>query len=872
MSDYSNYDEVVQKIIDSKPAVEEEYKKAGNAASTLCDINGTFVQIPGAAVVRDNGGNVIGYDYRYTGPNLPDTDIINVDSNTDSGWYAEGGGGQTGGGGAGRFRSSEYAGGIQTDQTSTDKMVTGGQVSGFLSPAWALVSTLAKFGKTAAGTAANFIEDTADAFADTFHDVLTRAGDAGASAVRALFGVESDGTTSMYIDEDTIGAAAIALRDAGAFSSGGKTPPPEWTNTKINGPVITIPFTVDQTFTWYGDTYKCMLVGRGSHSSYGDIYDVYLAIQEDRLYAKAPILGLVNDGTITDGQIMTSLAFAYNSQYQESGPIYLLFYHRDQGQVTQDGTIRHSGGGYTYDNKYVAGTTTEPMPRIVYKSGWRITVDYFISAAVQSVATNFSYSRQVDREQLLWTTMYGSAQGLPGITDQTGATSMVDAVTGADPHVVGQNLASQYPSVMGTPLQIVVMDDSCNQVTRNYYKVPISYSPTNVTASIPITGGTQISPSFNPNTTIDLPDINLDNYIEQIINQLGGSGAGRDVTTTDDEGNPETLPADIPDTGSGVTPPEVLPEADVKSMWHVYNPSSSELSALGSWLWSSSIIDQITRMFNNPMESIIGVHAVYGEPSVSAAAPIVVGNLTSTVSARVVSAQYTSVDCGSVWLTEYFGSAFDYDPYTKVSLFLPFIGIVRLNTADVMRSELHIRYNIDVYTGACIAMVEVKRDGVGGVLYQFSGSCAVCYPASGAAYNNIFSGMLSLSLGIAAVASTASGAGAALSARAASGIAAGAIMGASKMGVADISRSGSFSGNAGAMGIKKPYLIITRPQTNMAINFEKYDGRGSNYTSRVADCRGYIKCKEVHLSVPGAYKEELDEIERLLKEGVRLPD
>lgn len=834
MSDYSNYDEVVQKILDSKPAVEEEYKRAGNAATTLCDVNGTFVQIPGASVIRDNGGNVIGYDYRYTGPNLPDTDIINVDSNTDSGWYAEGGGGQTGGGGAGRFRSSEYAGGIQTDQTSTDKMVTGGQVSGFLSPAWALVSTLAKFGKTAAAGAADFIEDTADAFADTFHDVLTRAGDAGASAVRALFGVESDGTTSMYIDEDTIGAAAIALRDAGAFA-------PEQNVVPSYNP---------QSSSWAIDTsrYNFPII-------YGDspvtcTYDTQYLYTWTIIGATDPVYVC---GFVRANRTYPGAKFVSKSSFS----VHEVRIRKATGEVINDRTAAAYtviDNGVTY---YISGTGENNS-----YTDWNIPINIM---NVNYIASDRDYIRLTYNGDMT----HGGA--VPGISTQTGSTPMVDAVTGADPHVVGQNLASQYPAVMGAPLQIVVMDDSCNQVTKNYYKVPISYSPTNVTANIPITGGTQISPSFNPNTTIDLPDINLDNYIEQIINQLGGSGAGRDVTTTDDDGNPETLPVDTPNTGSGVTPPEVLPEADVKSMWHVYNPSSSELSALGSWLWSSSIIDQIVRLFNNPMESIIGVHAVYGEPSVSSAAPIVVGNLTSTVSARVVSAQYTTVDCGSVWLTEYFGSAFDYDPYTKVSLFLPFIGIVRLNTADVMRSELHVRYNIDVYTGACIAMVEVKRDGVGGVLYQFSGSCAVCYPVSGGAYNNIFSGMLSLSLGIAAVASAASGAGA-LSARAGAGIASGAIMGASKMGVADVSRSGSFSGNAGAMGIKKPYLIITRPQTNMAINYEKYDGRGSNYTSRVADCRGYIKCKEVHLSVPGAYKEELDEIERLLKEGVRLPD
>ena len=470
--------------------------------------------------------------------------------------------------------------------------------------------------------------------------------------------------------------------------------------------------------------------------------------------------------------------------------------------------------------------------------------------------------------EFAWWLIYGEGweggAAVPGITDQSGATSMVDAVTGADPHVVAQNLATQYPQVMGTPVQIVVLDDACNEVTKNYYSVPISYSPTNLTTIAPITGGLQVNPSFNPDVQLDLPDIDMSKYIDQVVNQLRGSGAGRDTSTTDPTtGDPTVIEGEAPNTGSGVTPPEVLPEADVQGVWHIYNPSSAEVSALGSWLWSANIIDQIVRMFSNPMEAIIGLHAVYAEPSVASAQAIVVGNLTSTASARVVTRQYASLDCGSVWLTEYFGNVFDYDPYTKVSLFLPFIGIVDLKTADVMRAQISVTYNVDVYTGACVAMVSVERDGVGGVLYQYTGCCAVEYPVSGANYSRMLQAIFaSASSALGAGMMTMGGPGTA----ALGALAAGTTF-MSKANMA-VQRSGSFSGNAGAMGIKKPYLIITRPQTNMALQYEMYDGRGANYTRRVGECTGYIKCKEVHLNVPGAYKDELDEIERLLKEGI----
>ena len=464
-------------------------------------------------------------------------------------------------------------------------------------------------------------------------------------------------------------------------------------------------------------------------------------------------------------------------------------------------------------------------------------------------------------------------QPIEGISNQTGATDMSDAVVGNDPHIVANELFNNYSQVMGDPVYVNVMDDSCNQVTNRYFSVPLTYSPTNLTFNTPINATLQLDPSFNLDDLNLNPtlDIDIDKLVDQIVLQLLGSGAGRDIVqVVTDPDDPTQDPEDVtvvlpqptvPNTGSGVTPETELPQTDVHGMWHVYNPSSAEVSALGSWLWTSSIIEQIARMFNDPTNSIIGLHAIYGEPHVTSSASIVVGNLTSTVSALVVSSQYTQVDCGSVWLTEFFGNVFDYAPYTEVSIFLPFIGIVPLDVADVMRAQIQVVYNVDVYTGACIAQVSVTRDGVGGVVYQYAGNCAISYPVSAVSYNNIFSSMVAIAGGIATFAAGAGSLGMAMSLTSTLG----------QAGRASVSRSGSFSANAGAMGSKKPYLIIRRPQANMALQFEKYDGRGSNFTSMLNQCTGYTKCKEVHLSVPGAYKEELDEIERLLKEGIILP-
>jgi hypothetical protein len=842
MSEFTkeDYDAIVERIKAAGTSVDEGYKAASNAASTLCDVNQTMEYNPNITVVRNGGGEVIGYDYKYTAPTTPNDTAISVDSNNDHGSFgtATGGGGYSVGGGAGMHRSSFYAGSINTDQSSTDK-ATGvdGVVAGYVSPEWGLVSALSKFGKSVTDTASDVIVGTAETMSNMLETIATRGGE----ALRVLFGVDDHGNTTMYMDSDTLGMLAIASRDNGLMSVGGDEGEELSDSINLSG---------TQDFSTLGRNYTYV----------GPFY-----------YIETTVFNYIHTAT---GASARRYVLTFNK------PAYIvIFSSRNEKQITY---IAKDGGDDTYFD-YVSYRLSDGS---VYNNGRR-----YLNQRANHLFYGFQpyyYSETLNSDN--WggapaiSTWYGTGYGagyvaneslyvinngqfvetgiLPdGVTEQPGSTNPVDAVTGADPHVVGENLATQYPDLMGTPIQIVVMDDSCNEKTINYYSVPISYSPTDVGINVPVTGTLQVSPSFNPD--IELPDVDIDKYVKQIIEQLSGSGAGRGLTTIDPStGDAETATDEPPTTGSGTTPPAVMPEAQVTAMWHVYHPTSSALSALGSWLWSSSIIDQIVRLFTNPMEAIIGVHAIYAVPTISSPVPIVVGNLTSNVDAAPVTRQYVSLDCGTVEVFEYFGNVFDYDPFTKISLYLPFIGIVPLRVADVMRGFVHIVYNIDVYTGACIAMVDVSRDGVGGVLYQFTGNCAVEYPVSGANYSRML--QAAMSAGVASLASgMATGGNPFMGA-----IAAGTAFTQGKM---DFQRSGSFSGNPGAMGPKKPYLIITRPQTNMADQYQLYDGRGSNFTTKLKQCSGYTRCKEVHLNVPGAYHDELLEIERLLKEGVLFP-
>lgn len=310
-----------------------------------------------------------------------------------------------------------------------------------------------------------------------------------------------------------------------------------------------------------------------------------------------------------------------------------------------------------------------------------------------------------------------------------------------------------------------------------------------------------------------------------------------------------------PDTGKGDTPPVIIPTSAANALWSIYNPTLAQVKQFGGWLWSDNFIDQLKKMFQEPAQAIIGLHKVYGTPITGDESTIVVGYLDSGVPSKTVTKQYITIDCGAVSLPEFFGNVLDYTA-TDVSIFLPFVGVRQLSTADVMRSTISVKYHIDVLTGTGLAEISVRRDAAGGVLYQFSCDCAERFPISSGSYMGIVGGLVGVGAGIATAAT--------------GNLLAGGLMAANAIGNShfDVSRTGNFSGNAGAMGGKVPYLIISRAQPATANNFPAYVGKPVNHTTTIGACRGFIKCVVDHLENIPATADELTEIDTLLQQGI----
>lgn len=390
------------------------------------------------------------------------------------------------------------------------------------------------------------------------------------------------------------------------------------------------------------------------------------------------------------------------------------------------------------------------------------------------------------------------------------------------------------------------------------------------------TDGTSTSTKENSQTNLDEDGVLDNSLISQIMESINNMykplpninyNPDKDVTEEGDGDSPtkpiipnDIIPEEPNDDGES---PSLLPVGSLNTsgLVTIYNPTESEVKEFGKWLWttwSSDLMDTLAKMFNNPMDAVIGLHLIYATPIVNTRDTIKAGFLDSKVETNVVEQRYVSIFCGSMIVPQYWGNYLDFLPYTKTYIYLPFIGIQKLNTMDIVSSAVSIEYKIDVFNGSCIALITVARENYSTVMYEFSGNCAVQIPITSGNYSSILSS---------AISSVASGVGFVMGG---AGVGATiAFAGSNMMGnKTDVQHSGSFGASHGAMGIKKPYIMVKRPIQKVVPDYNTLYGYPAHKMVKISDCSGYLRVKEVDVLSATATDEEKKIIENLLKQGV----
>lgn len=380
-------------------------------------------------------------------------------------------------------------------------------------------------------------------------------------------------------------------------------------------------------------------------------------------------------------------------------------------------------------------------------------------------------------------------------------------------------------------------------------------------------------------------------------------------STPDTEANPNEQPDQppqklvdiIPPIDLGNIPKPNMPvggdplnvDGGVGGLVSVYNPTYAELQAFSQWLWVTYADATIDKIWNNPFDGVISLHELYATPNKGARKNIKSGFLVSPVSSITIPNRYSEINCGTAIFPEYWGNYLDYSPYSKALCYLPFIGIVELNVDDIVGHAVNITYRVDSYSGACIALLTCAKEGSNAVLYQFSGNCSVQMPIAGGtqaaikaaqisagAYQNAYhtAGLAGLAGGVlGGLGSLLTGhIGSAIS-QAVGGI--GSYATNQAFGQANatsqtvsakssVQHSGQFGESFGAMGAKRPYMIIKRPVQVVVPNYQNEYGYQAHKYVTIGECEGYLRCRGVHVQSARATDAEKHAIEQMLMEGV----
>ena len=772
---------------------------------TADQINAMYNSLPGSSFTIDRTPSGLNLGRSYTNPfELPVVPGTDFDSNIPGGSY-----------GSGNTFSGNIPANIITDpSTGAPVRQTAGALNGSglsvatiadrISLAVAGVNIGAKFGLKIDEALYNKWPDFWDTYLPGMNpqtwNTLVGVNPVGDFFLRVLFGITGDNMTG-YISDDVLAYYYQMLRDAGAFDTGGKSitvnNPTVGNRTLIHVPQYTSPGFISRITTG-GESSP---VPHGAIVTSGSVDFIWCCRQNNSndmkwwFFSKTPF---TLSSTLNSTIISPTIIESTQTYYYPDKPIYYT-------------------SQTTYNSNFNPRPITVISPYIEYKLS-------------QLMEGGNGTEEEVGQILLYQSTIEEDAP-VDGITQLPDSTQYPPTnITGSTPQQVKQQLQQEYPDLFQDAITETTMQDDGTTTTTTY--VPIPWTTEGLNPDEPTTG----------------------------------DGKGQTDTQVDEETGQQTLPTtpqdeqtQPPDTGEGSAPVPPVPTGSASSLWAVYNPSQGELNSFGAWLWSSNFVEQIKKLFADPMQAIIGVHKVFASPHTGGSQTIKCGYLDSGVSASVVTSQYTTVDCGSASLREYFGNVFDYDPFTKISIFLPFIGIVPLNTADVMRSTVSVKYKVDVITGACLAEVNISRDGGGGILYTYGGSAIVTYPVSSGSYVGAVQAALSTALGIGSAIATG---GASL------GAYAGMVLGGLANAKTQVQHSGQFSGSSGAMGGKKPYLIVSRPQTRTPSGIASFKGLPSNAIHKLSSCEGFVKVQEVHIASKSAYDNEIQEIESLLKAGV----
>ena len=319
---------------------------------------------------------------------------------------------------------------------------------------------------------------------------------------------------------------------------------------------------------------------------------------------------------------------------------------------------------------------------------------------------------------------------------------------------------------------------------------------------------------------------------------------------------------EVPDTPDGTSSSSKQQTySGIGVMTRTYVMTVARLQQLGRFLWSYDFYDFIQDLNASPIENVVSIKMLPFTITGGTDEEIVLGNVGTGVLGKPVDIDYNCkqvINPSGTTIAKKYGANENFlnsKPFTKLSIFLPYIGFKELDPDIFLDKTLKVEYISDIITGSCVAVI--YADSV--PICQYSGLIGLDVPISATNRAQVEAGIIS-------------GVGQTIMGLSSGSLGAGALGAMSIMGNSYHTETrGTASPSCDSFITHDVFYILENAEVQYPSRYNHLHGRPLNLSKTLRNVSGFTVCENVDTSgIQGATREEMEQIKDFLEKGVYL--
>lgn len=182
--------------------------------------------------------------------------------------------------------------------------------------------------------------------------------------------------------------------------------------------------------------------------------------------------------------------------------------------------------------------------------------------------------------------------------------------------------------------------------------------------------------------------------------------------------------------------------------------TQAQLKLMADYMFSDTSVTEawenlMKLIYGNVVDTIIGIQEFPMDVADSVGTDIFcfIGRDTTTgmFVGKALTSEYRSLDFGSIPVPRYSGTFYDFEPYTTLTLYIPYVGYIDMKPTEVVGSTLYISGWVHLSTGEVTINVRSSRTGL---LGSYSGNIGRSLPISSADSTRLYAAIIETAAGL----------------------------------------------------------------------------------------------------------------------------